>query len=136
MNLSLSSPLDPGQAALLGASIGAGASVIVQVIAAFIAARHETRSFKRTLRKEQIENVSDVYEFTLNVIFNLRTGAAPDRTTLGKVFAQISLRGSSPVKAIVDEFLEMPQSEKQKFSIDQLTQAMQRHIAQLENDSK
>ena len=130
------SPLDPGIAALFGALIGAGASMIVQIIAAFVTARHESRSFQRTFRKEQVANVADAYEHALNVIFNMRTDGNPDRSTRGKVFAQISLRGSAPVRVIIETFLNLSPEEKRDFEIEGLIEAMQRHITQLENDTE
>lgn len=136
MCLSLSSPLDPGQAALFGALIGAGASVIVQIIAAFVTARHETRSFRRTLLKDQIASVTDAYEFAINVISNMRTGGTPDRATQGNVLAQISLRGSAEVKSIVESFLALPNADRSGFEIAPLVQAMKQHLALLEKGAK
>lgn len=136
MCFNISSPLDSGQAALMGALIGAGASVIVQIIAAFVTARHETRSFQRTLRKEQIASVADAYEYALNVILNMKTGGGPDRATRGNVFAQISLRGSVQVKALVEAFLALSPEEKRVFEMEPLIKAMQQHIVQLEKKSE
>jgi gas vesicle protein len=127
-------PLDPGLAALIGAFIGAGSSVIVQIIAAFVTARHETRSFRRNLRKETIASITDAYEYALNVIFNMQSGGGPDRTTQGNVFAQISLRGSSQVKTLVSKFKELPPAERASFKTEELIKAMQEHIAQLESE--
>jgi gas vesicle protein len=131
---SIAVPLDPGSAALMGALIGAGSSVIVQIIAAFVTAQHETRSFRRTLRKETIASVTDAYEYALNVIFNMQSGGAADRTIQGNVFAQISLRGSSQVKTLVSQFRELPPTERASFKIEELIKAMQEHIAQLESE--
>lgn len=136
MCLTLASPLDSGQAALLGALIGAGASVIVQIIAAFVTARHETRSFRRTLLKDQISSITDAYEYAINVISNMRTGGTADRTTQGNVLAQTSLRGSTEVKAIVESFFALPTANRQEFELAPLVNAMQQHLAQLEKSAK
>lgn len=136
MCINFTSPLDPGQAALIGALIGAGSSVVVQVIAAIVTARHETRSFRRTLRKEVIASVADAYEYALNVILNMQRGENLDRATYGNVFAQISLRGSPKVKTLVKEFLALPVTTRESFNIELLIEAMQQHIAQLENESR
>jgi gas vesicle protein len=107
----LPNPLDPGFAGLYGALIGAGSAVTVQIIAAIVTARHETRSFRRTLRKETMASVADAYEHALNVVMNMKRGAVPDKSTRGNGFAQISLRGSSRVKELVRQFLDLPETE-------------------------
>lgn len=132
----ISTPLDPGIAALLGALLGAGASVVVQIIAAAVTARHETRAFRRTLRKETIASVADAYEYALNVIFGMQRGAAPDHATRGNVFAQVALRGSPRVKEIVTMFLELPPSERQELELKDLIVAMQQHLAALARDTE
>jgi hypothetical protein len=48
------------------------------------------------------------------------------------MFAQISLRGSSEVKDCVYGFQSLPALERQSFNIDELIDAMQKHIIQLE----
>ena len=122
----LPNPLDPGFAGLYGALIGAGSAVTVQIIAAIVTARHETRSFRRTLRKETMASVADAYEHALNVVMNMKRGAVPDKSTRGNVFAQISLRGSSRVKELVRQFLDLPETERPAFDIDLLISEMQR----------
>ncbi|EEG07336.1 hypothetical protein FuraDRAFT_3157 [Pseudogulbenkiania ferrooxidans 2002] len=116
--------------------IGAGASVIVQIIAAVVAAKHEARSFHRTLRKEAIANVTDAYEYALNVTFNMQRGRGPDEATYGNVFAQIELRGSPAVKKLVREFRGLGPPERPSFNMDVLISAMQEHISQLEAESE
>jgi hypothetical protein len=132
----LSHPLDPGFAALLGAVIGSGSSIIVQIIvqiiAAIITAKNNTKSFRREQRKEEIASITDAYEYALNVIFNIQRGQTPDSTTSGNMFAQISLRGSLEVKACVQVFQALPAQERQSFNIDELIDAMRKHITQLE----
>ncbi len=134
--MSLTSPLDPGYAALIGALIGGGASVIVQIIAAIVTANHESRAFGRTLRKETIASTADAYEYALNVIFNMQRGSGPDSATYGNVFSQISLRGSPAVKLLVSEFRALAPANRVSFNIDQLIVAMQQHLKQLESDSR
>ncbi len=136
MPFQLPQVLDPGVAALLGALVGAGSSVIVQIVAAFVTASHETRTFRRTLRKETIASVADAYEHALNVLFNMRRGGAPDRATYGAVFAQLSLRGSTEVKSLMEEFQNLSSQDRTGFDIDKMIKAMQAHLEQLEHDSR
>lgn len=136
MRLMLPNPLDPGVAGLYGALIGAGSAVIVQIIAAIVTARHETRSFRRTLRKESLASVADAYEHALNVVMNMQRGGHPERTTLGNVFAQISLRGSPRIKELVCQFIDLPENEKSAFDIDLLIKEMQWHLARLEREAR
>lgn len=124
--------IDPGTAALLGAAVGAGSSVIVQIVAAFVTARHETRTFRRALYKETIACVADAYEHALNVFFNMRSGATPDRTTYGKVYAQLSLRGSSDVKLLMDQFQSLLPEDRASFNVEQMVATMRSHIDLLE----
>jgi hypothetical protein len=128
----LSHPLDPGFAALLGALIGSASSIIVQIIAAIITAKNNTKSSRREQRKEEIASITDAYEYALNVIFNIQRGQTPDSTTSGNMFAQISLRGSLEVKACVQVFQALPAQGRQLFNIDELIDAMRKHITQLE----
>lgn len=136
MRLMLPNPLDPGVAGLYGALIGAGSAVTVQMIAAIVTARHETRSFRRTLRKESLASVADAYEHALNVVMNMQRGGHPEKTTRGNVFAQISLRGSPRVKELVCHFLDLPDAEKPAFDIELLIKEMQWHLAQLEREAR
>lgn len=126
--------LDPGVAALIGALIGAGSSVVVQVIAAIISARHEARSFQRAFRKEVIGSVTDAYEYTLNVLFNMKRGNPPDPATYGNVFAQISLRGSDEVNELMNEFHSLAPAARADFDVSRVINAMQNHVKQLERE--
>ena len=132
----LPNALDPGLAALIGALVGAGSAVVVQVIAAIITAQHNTRSYRRTLRKEIIASVADAYEHALNVFVNIKSGATPDKSTFGKVFAQISLRGSPAVNKLLNEFQMLSVSEKSNLDINPIINAMQEHLAKLERESR
>jgi hypothetical protein len=128
----LSHPLDPGFAALLGALIGSCSSIVTQIIVASITANNNTKSFRREQKKEEIASITNAYEYALNIIFNIQRGQTPDFATIGNMFAQISLRGSSEVKDCVYGFQSLPALERQSFNIDELIDAMQKHIIQLE----
>lgn len=81
-------------------------------------------------------SVADAYEHALNVVMNMKRGAVPDKSTRGNVFAQISLRGSSRVKELVRQFLDLPETERPAFDIDLLISEMQRHLTRLERDAR
>jgi hypothetical protein len=115
-----------------GALIGSCSSIVVQIIAAIITANNNTKSFRREQRKKEIASITNAYEYALNVIFNIQRGQTPDSTTIGNMFTQISLRGSLEVKACVHGFQALPAQERQLFNIDELIDAIQKHITQLE----
>ncbi len=133
MTQEIHSTIDPGMAALFGAAIGAGASVIVQIIGAFVTSEHEVKRFQREIIKQQVVTLSETYELALNIIYNMKRNGNPDRSTRGSVFAQISLVGSPAVISLVNEFLEINSESQKKFDLNQLVKAMKEHISEVEN---
>ena len=133
MSPDIPSQIDPGLSTLFGAFIGAGASVLVQIVAAIVAARAMRIEHRRSARGSELASVSDAYEHALNVIFNMMRGSQPDRATHGHVFAQISLRGSPQVRELILAFLDLERAEMAGFDPNPVIEAMKRHVEKLES---
>ena len=123
--------LDSGTSALIGALIGGVIGVVGTAVTAWTTARRERVSFERAKSQQHVDRVRDVYDFALNVLFNMNRGGSPDRTSSGNVFARISLHGSPDVKQIVDEYLATAPQDRQ-IDLPRLIAAMKAHISELE----
>ena len=125
-------PIDPTWSALIGAAIGGVIGVIGTLISVVAASRRELATFRRTSASEHIRSVREAYALTLNVLFNMNRGGAPDRATLGNVYAQVALAGSVTVRQLVEAYVTALPQEREKIDLQGVIDAMHEHIHSLE----
>lgn len=118
--------LDPAVSALVGAVIGGVIGVVGTVITAWATSRREHRAFLRTTSQQHSDLLRTTYEFALNVVFNMRRQASPDRATLGTTFAQVRLFGSTEVNELLDSYLDSP--GQSTLDLAALVDAMKQHL--------
>jgi hypothetical protein len=124
--------LDPAVAALLGSVIGGIIGVCGTVVTAIATTRREFRAFQRTQSQQSFDRICAAYEYALNVFFNLKQSGSPDRASYGKMFAEVSLYGSSQVKALLDDYLARSPEDQAKFDVQQLIRLMKEHLESLQ----
>ena len=129
----LSTPINAATSALVGAIVGGLVALIGVLLNLWAAKSREAKSFERTKRLRMIEQTADSYQYALNVIYNLKRGGMPDRSTRGNVFGQMSLFACGSVRAISDDFLKMSDDEQKTFDLDPLIKEMRSHLDQLES---
>ena len=128
----LSTPINAATSALVGACVGGLVALIGVLLNLLANAARDRKSFERQKRLRNLEQISDSYQFALNVIFNVQRGGSPDRSTRGNVFGQISLFGSDRVRSLCENFLAMSADEQKEFDLDALSAAMRSHLMTLE----
>ncbi len=103
-------------------------------VTVWAAARRERKSFERAQSEHHLDRVRDVYDYALNVIFNMERGGNPDRASLGTAFARVSLHGSADVDRIIRDYVLLSPQER-KIDLPSLVSAMKKHLSQLEGRS-
>lgn len=124
--------LDPAISALIGAVIGGVIGVIGTTITVWSASRRELKAYRRTKSQQHSDRIRETYEYALNVFFNLARDGSPDRATYGNMFAQLSLYGSREVKRILDNYLTAQTTDKHSIDLENLIQAMKKHLSEVE----
>jgi hypothetical protein len=125
-------PLDASTAGLVGAVIGGVIGTVGTLITAWATANREKTAFARAQSDQHLNRVREVYDYALNVLFNMERGGAPDRASLGTAFARVSLHGSSEVDRMVQAYVNAPAQQRQ-LDMNRLIAAMKSHLSELES---
>jgi hypothetical protein len=118
---------------LLGVVIGGMISIVGIIISNNAAHKRETLSFKRTTSQLHYDSVRSAYEFSLNVIYNMKRDGNPDRATRGDVYARLTLLGSKEVTDLITEDVLMSNEKLKIVDTNKLVKAMKKHLDSIDN---